>query len=91
VLGTFSWELYLIFFGAMSFALAILTSAAVLLEDISTRAYRLRHLVRLIALGPIELLVYRPILVWARLKGTVWFLRGRRDWDKFERNVRTPA
>ena len=75
----------------MTFALAILTSAAVLLEDISTRAYRLRHLVRLIALGPVELLVYRPILVWARLKGTVGFLRGRRDWDKFDRNVRRPA
>lgn len=91
VLGTFSWELYVVFLGVMSFALAILTSAAVLLEDISTRAYRLRHLVRLIALGPIELLVYRPILTWARLKGTVGFLRGRRDWDKFERNFRTPA
>jgi cellulose synthase/poly-beta-1,6-N-acetylglucosamine synthase-like glycosyltransferase len=90
-LGTFSWELYLVFFASMSFALAILTSAAVLLEDISTRAYRLRHLVRLIALGPVELLVYRPILVWARLKGTAGFLRGRRDWDKFDRNVRAPA
>ena len=88
VLGTFSWELYVVFLGSMSFALAILTSAAVLLEDISTRAYRLRHLVRLIALGPVELLVYRPILVWARLKGTFEFLQGRRDWDKFERNVR---
>ncbi len=91
VLGTFSWELYVVFFASMSFALAILTSAAVLLEDISTRAYRLRHLVRLIALGPVELLVYRPILVWARLKGTVGFLRGQQDWDKFERNVRPPA
>jgi cellulose synthase/poly-beta-1,6-N-acetylglucosamine synthase-like glycosyltransferase len=91
ILGTFSWELYVVFLASMTFALALLTSAAVLLEDISTRAYRLRHLVRLIALGPVELIVYRPILVWARLKGTVEFLRGRRDWDKFERNVRTPA
>jgi poly-beta-1,6-N-acetyl-D-glucosamine synthase len=91
VLGTFSWELYVVFIASMTFALAILTSAAVLLEDISTRAYRLRHLVRLIALGPVELLVYRPILVWARLKGTFGFVRGRRDWDKFDRNVRTPA
>jgi hypothetical protein len=91
ILGTFSWELYVVFLGSMTFGLAILTSAAVLLEDISTRAYRLRHLARLIALGPVELLVYRPILVWARLKGTVGFFRGRRDWDKLERNVRTPV
>jgi cellulose synthase/poly-beta-1,6-N-acetylglucosamine synthase-like glycosyltransferase len=90
-LGTFSWQVYLLFAGSMAFALAILTSAAVLQEDISTRAYRLRHLARLIALGPIELIVYRPILVWARLKGTVGFLRGHRGWDKFERNVREPV
>jgi len=91
VLGTFSWETYVLFLGTMTFALAILTSAAVLLEDISTRAYRLRHLARLVALGPVELLVYRPVLIWARLKGTVGFLRGNRGWDKFERNVRAPA
>jgi hypothetical protein len=90
-LGTFSWEIYVVFLGSMTFGLALLTSAAVLLEDISTRAYRLRHLVRLIALGPIELLVYRPILIWARLQGMIGFLRGRRDWDKFERNIRSPA
>jgi biofilm PGA synthesis N-glycosyltransferase PgaC len=90
-IGTFSWQNYVLFLGTMTFALAILTSAAVLLEDISTRAYRLRHLARLIALGPAELLVYRPILVWARLKGTVGFLRGHRGWDKFDRNVRAPA
>jgi len=90
-LGTFSWELYLVFLGSITFALAFLTSAAILLEDISSHAYRLRHLLRLIALGPVELLVYRPILMWARLKGTAGFLRGRRDWDKFERNVRRPA
>src|SRR5205085_11143817 len=91
VLGIFSWQTYVLFLASMTFGLAILTSAAVLLEDISTRAYRLRHLARLIALGPVELLVYRPILVWARLKGTVGFLRGQRGWDNFDRNVRPPA
>jgi poly-beta-1,6-N-acetyl-D-glucosamine synthase len=90
-LGLFSWQTYLLFLGSMTFGLAILTSAAVLLEDISTRAYRLRHLVRLIALGPVELIFYRPVLVWARIKGTIGFLRGHRGWDKFQRNVRTPA
>ena len=72
----------------MAFALAVLTSAAVLLEDISTRAYRLRHIVRLLALGPLELVVYRPILMWARYRGTVGFLRNEKGWDKFDRNER---
>jgi len=90
VVGVFSWQTYLLFFGSMTFGLALFTSGAVLLEDISTRAYRLRHLARLIALGPLELIVYRPLLIWARLKGTVEFLRGERGWNKFERNVRLP-
>ncbi len=87
-LGVFSWQTYIVFFGSMTFALAVLTSAAVLMEDISTRAYRLRHIVRLLALGPLELVVYRPILMWARYRGTVGFLRSEKGWDKFDRNER---
>jgi hypothetical protein len=39
-------------------------------------------------LAPLDLFLYRPILVWARVRGTWDFMRGRRDWDKFERNPR---
>ena len=46
---------------------------------------------RLFALMPLELVVYRPIMAWARLKGTWRFLRGDRAWHKFERNVRVEA
>ena len=88
-MGIFSWQAYIVFFFSMAFALAVLTSAAVLLEDISTRAYRLRHIVRLLALGPLELLVYRPILMWARYRGTIGFFRNEKGWDKFDRNERT--
>ncbi len=87
-MGVFSWQVYLLFLGSMMFALAVLTSASVLMEDISTRAYRLRHLVRLVALGPLELVFYRPILMWARYRGTVGFLRSEKGWDKFDRNPR---
>jgi ribosomal protein L20A (L18A) len=38
---------------------------------------------------PLELLLYRPIMGWARVKGTWRFLRGDKGWHKFERNVRT--
>jgi len=39
-------------------------------------------------LGPLDLLVYRPFIVWARLKGTWRYLRGDQGWHKFERNAR---
>jgi len=87
-MGVFSWQIYIVFLGSMTFGLAVLTSAAVLMEDISTRAYRLRHIARLLALGPLELVVYRPILMWARYRGTIGFLRGEKTWDKFDRNER---
>jgi len=88
-LGVFSWQTYVVFLVSMAFGLAVLTSAAVLMEDISTRAYRLRHIARLIALGPLELVAYRPILMWARFRGTVAFLRSEKGWDKFDRNERS--
>ncbi|HET7138283.1 MAG TPA: hypothetical protein VFI04_07990 [Gaiellaceae bacterium] len=40
-------------------------SAAVLLEDRTSHAYPLGDLVRLIVLGPLDLVAYRPFLVWA--------------------------
>jgi len=51
----------------------------------------LRHLVRLIALSPFELIVYRPILIWAPLRGVWGFLRGERVEGEMERNTRVPA
>ena len=87
-MGVFSWQVYVVFLGSMAFALAVLTSAAVLMEDISARAYRLRHIARLLAIGPFELVCYRPILMWARYRGTIGFLRSEKGWDKFARNER---
>ena len=49
----------------------LMTSAAVLLEDRTSRAYPLGDLVRLILLGPLDLVLYRPFIVWARLQGHV--------------------
>jgi len=45
-------------------------------------------LIRMMALGPLDLLLYRPILMWAGLRGTWQFLRKEKGWDKFERNQR---
>jgi len=58
---------------------------------VQSRTYRLRDLARLLMLAPLDLVLYRPIIVWARLKGSWRYLRGDKSWHKFERNVRAPA
>lgn len=90
-LHLFAWQIYLMLLATMAFANALLTTGAVLLEDISTRAYRIDHIARLILLGPLELVLYRPILAWARLLGFWRFVRGDRSWRKFARNARFTA
>jgi cellulose synthase/poly-beta-1,6-N-acetylglucosamine synthase-like glycosyltransferase len=78
----------LLMLAALALANGIFTSAALLLEDRTSRAYPLGDLARLIALGPLDLFLYRPLIVWARAKGTWRFLRGDKGWHKFERNAR---
>jgi cellulose synthase/poly-beta-1,6-N-acetylglucosamine synthase-like glycosyltransferase len=78
----------LLMLAALALMNGIMISASVLLEDRTSRVYPLNNLVRLIALGPLDLLVYRPLIFWARAKGTWRFLRGDRGWHKFERNTR---
>jgi poly-beta-1,6-N-acetyl-D-glucosamine synthase len=77
----------------IGFANGFLTNIAVLLYDASSRAYPLKDLVRLLLLGPADIVLYRPILFWAQARGLVEFLRGDKGWNKFERNRRseTPA
>lgn len=67
---------------------SVLTTGALLNLDLEARAYRAGRIARLLGLMPLELVVYRPIMAWARLKGTWRFVRGDRAWHKFERNVK---
>ena len=90
-LGLLGWPAYLTFLGIMMFGAAIPTTVAVLLHDASFRDYRTSDLLRMIVLGPLDLLVYRPILVYAGLCGCWEFLRGEKGWYKFERNERPTA
>jgi poly-beta-1,6-N-acetyl-D-glucosamine synthase len=64
------------------------STGALLMVEQRARVYRGWGILRLVALMPLELLVYRPIMGWARVKGTWRFLRHDRAWHKFERNVR---
>lgn len=87
-LGVVSWPLFAVILGLMAFSTATLTSFAVLLQDRTARDYPLRALVRMILVAPLDLFLYRPVLMWARARGSWDYLRGRKDWDKFERNLR---
>jgi biofilm PGA synthesis N-glycosyltransferase PgaC len=87
-LGVFDVQIFLAVVAAMAFANAALTAGAILLDDLQSRLYRIRDLVRLLLWAPFDLVLYRPIIAWARFKGTWRFLRGDKAWHKFERNVR---
>jgi cellulose synthase/poly-beta-1,6-N-acetylglucosamine synthase-like glycosyltransferase len=88
-LGIFSPATFALMLAAIAFLNASLTAWAIMLDDVQSRTYRRRDLTRLLLLAPLDLFLYRPIIVWARLKGSWRFLRGDKEWHKFERNVRS--
>jgi cellulose synthase/poly-beta-1,6-N-acetylglucosamine synthase-like glycosyltransferase len=91
VLGLFEPATFVLMVAALAFVNAALTASAVYFEDVQSRSYRKRDLVALLLYTPLDFVVYRPIILWSRLKGTWRFLRGDKSWNKFERNVRAPA
>jgi len=90
-LGVFDWKTFALSIAVISFVNGALTAIAILADDLQSRLYAPAELVRLLLLAPLDLVVYRPVLVWARLKGTWRFLRGDKGWYKFERNERAAA
>jgi len=76
---------------AITFVNSLFSTGSLLIADLETGAYRTSALIRVLALMPLEILVYRPIASWARVKGTWRFLRGDKAWHKFERNARAEA
>jgi poly-beta-1,6-N-acetyl-D-glucosamine synthase len=91
VYGVLGWESYLAFLGIMAFGTALPTTLAISLHDRGYRDFRVRDLVRMLLLGPLDLFLYRPILMWAGLVGVWEFMRGDKRWNKFERNARPRA
>ena len=85
------WPYYLHFMGLIIFATAIPTTIAVYLTLPGLRGRRLRDVARLLWLGPLDFFVYRPILLWAGVRGLWGFLRGEKAWGKLVRNARTGA
>lgn len=88
-LGVFDLRGFLLMLAALAFSTAALTAFAILLDDLHSRMYRRRDLAWLLFLSPFDLVLYRPIVFWARFKGSWRFLRGDKSWQRFERNTRT--
>jgi cellulose synthase/poly-beta-1,6-N-acetylglucosamine synthase-like glycosyltransferase len=88
-LGLVDWSLFALVFLLISLVNSCLSVASLLMAERQSHVYRPTGLVRLLALMPVELVLYRPLLSWARMKGSWRFLRGDKAWHKFERNVRT--
>ena len=87
-LGLFEPVAFVAMLGAMAFTNAALTACAILFDDLQSRMYRRRDLARMLMLAPFDLVLYRPFIFWARLKGSWRFLRRDKGWYKFDRNVR---
>jgi biofilm PGA synthesis N-glycosyltransferase PgaC len=88
VVGLFEPATFAVVLAAVAFVNAALTAGAILLDDVQSRLYRKRDLARLLLYAPLELVLYRPIIFWAKVKGSWGFLRGDKSWNRFERNVR---
>jgi cellulose synthase/poly-beta-1,6-N-acetylglucosamine synthase-like glycosyltransferase len=89
--GVFDWHQLTWLLTAVAFTTGIYTNIAILLDDDGFRRYRLRDLVRLILCAPLELFVYRPLLLYARCRGMWEFFRGHKSWERFDRNPRHDA
>jgi poly-beta-1,6-N-acetyl-D-glucosamine synthase len=91
VAGLVDWWRFALVTLLITLANSAFSTGALLMVELRARVYRGWGILRLLALMPLELLVYRPIMGWARVKGTWRFLRHDRAWHKFERNVRVDA
>ena len=88
VLGLFDPATFAVVLAAVAFVNAALTAGAILLDDLQSRLYRKRDLARILLFAPFELVLYRPVIFWSRVKGSWGYLRGDHSWNRFERNVR---
>jgi cellulose synthase/poly-beta-1,6-N-acetylglucosamine synthase-like glycosyltransferase len=79
--------------GMLLFAALIVAAPsmlAVLIDNRQHRDYRTRDLLAMSLYSLLDLILFKPIILVAGLKGSIGFLQGKKGWDKFERNVRTP-
>lgn len=64
---------------------------AILIDNRQHRDYRLRDILVMSLYSLLDLLLFKPIMLIAGLKGSIDFMKGRKGWDKFDRNERRPS
>lgn len=85
-LGIFDWRMALLFFIAAVLYGMILSTAAVVLEELTLKRYpQLKNLCALIAAGILESLGFRQLLTAWRCMAFIDLTRGRRDWGQMKR------
>jgi len=84
-LGVFAWEPLVIFLGIYVLANVLVSVLAIHLHDVGFRSLSLKEMGRMILLSFIESFGYRQLLSYARLAGTIGFLRGDKGWKKSNR------
>jgi cellulose synthase/poly-beta-1,6-N-acetylglucosamine synthase-like glycosyltransferase len=89
--GLVDWWHFALVTLLIAFVNSVFSTGALAMTDHHQRVYRGRGILKLLMLMPLELFVYRPVMAWARVKGTWRFLRGDKGWHKFERNVRAES
>ena len=62
-LGLFDPAVFVVMLCAVAFLNAALTACAILLDDLQSRTYRVRDLARMLVLAPLDLVLYRPIII----------------------------
>jgi cellulose synthase/poly-beta-1,6-N-acetylglucosamine synthase-like glycosyltransferase len=91
LLGLLQWQPAAQLFLASVIYGALVSVAAVVLEEVSFRRYpRLVDLLRLSMYGILEHFGYRQLTLWWRLRGTWDFIRGRAEWGTMVRRGFTP-
>jgi poly-beta-1,6-N-acetyl-D-glucosamine synthase len=87
VFGLIHWDLLLWTTILIALINGVFNAGAIFAVDRQAREYTITGLLALFVLAPLELIVYRPVMTWARLKGTIGFFRGDKGWHKFDRNA----
>jgi cellulose synthase/poly-beta-1,6-N-acetylglucosamine synthase-like glycosyltransferase len=84
--GVLDWRFAELFFLAAVVYGALLSVAAIALEELSFRRYpRVTDLLRLTAYGVLENFGYRQLATWWRIVGVVDYFRGKREWGTMKR------
>ncbi|MDQ6708645.1 MAG: glycosyltransferase family 2 protein, partial [Acidobacteriota bacterium] len=84
--GLFDWNVVILFLVASLLYGMVLSTASVILEELSTRRYpQVRTMMIMIASAIIENLGFRQLLTIWRAQAFVDLLRGNRSWGAMER------